>query len=107
MKIATALGIFVTFVTALCPLRTCFEPDGTAAPSTPLHHGHEGHEGPDRDSGCCVDVPRETGGPWVVVHLDLPGVRCATPDSAPRAPSVSEPEDAPRVAPVRPTVLLR
>jgi hypothetical protein len=108
VRIVAALGIFVAVATGLCPLKTCFDGEGHApAPAAPGDHGHDDHQGPDRDSGCCVDVPKETGGPWVVVHLDLPVVRCAEPDAGPRTPSSSEFLDAPRVAPARPTVLLR
>ncbi len=95
--------------TAVCPLRMCFghEGEAPAAPSIPGKHGHEGHEGPDTGSGCCVDVPTETGGPWTVVELDLPFVRCAEPARGPRTPTLPAPTGAPSFVPLRSTVLLR
>lgn len=102
-----ALVLWVSIATALCPLRTCFERNGTTESTVPGGHSHEDHQGPDRDAGCCVDVPRETGGPWVVVQLDLPEVRWAEPEPAPEAPSDLATADAPRDADSRPTVLLR
>jgi hypothetical protein len=108
VRFAAALGLFVAFATALCPLRMCFgHEEGDAAPATPGNHGHEHHEGPDKDAGCCTDVPTETGGPWIVVQLALPSVGFAEPASAPRTPSATSHADATRVVPSRTTVLLR
>jgi hypothetical protein len=106
VRFAAALGLFVALATAVCPLRMCFADDEAAAPG-PGRHGHEGHEGPDRNAGCCVDVPKETGGPWAVVQLDLPCVRVAELATGPRAPTPSAPAPAPRSDPLRSTVLLR
>jgi hypothetical protein len=108
VRFAAALGLFVAIASAVCPLRLCFghEDEGTA-PAVPGKHSHEHHEGPDNDAGCCTDVPTETGGPWIVVHLGLPSVACAVPLAGPRTPPSSAAPDAPRVVPVRTTVLLR
>ena len=109
VRFAAALGLFVAIATALCPLRVCFgHEEEDAAPATPGKHSHEHHEGPDKDAGCCTDVPTETGGPWTVVHMDLPTVGCAEPaNGGPRTPPSSPTTDAPRVVPTRTTVLLR
>jgi len=109
VRFAAALGLFVAIVTALCPLRICFDRDDehtrTAAPGK---HSHDDHEGPDRNAGCCTDVPTETGGPWFVVQLDLPTVAvCAAPPSAPQPPHASPPADVHHADDVRTTVLLR
>lgn len=84
----------------------CFGHDeGSAAPAG--EHGHEDHEGPDTEDGCCVDVPTDTGGPWAVLQLDLPCVRCAEPSTGPRTPTHPAPAEAPRSDPLRSIVLLR
>lgn len=108
MRFAAALGLFVAIATALCPLRVCFgHEEEDAAPATPGKHSHEHHEGPDKDQGCCTDVPSETGGPWIVIHLAVPSVAFAEPAASPRTPPASIPTGAPRVVPSRTTVLLR
>lgn len=108
MRFGAALGVLVAIATAVSPLRLCFDhEDRTPTSATPGTHGHEGHEGPDRDAGCCTDVPADTGGPLFVVHLDLPPVDAAEPVVAPPTPPVSAGERAPRVDPARTTVLLR
>jgi hypothetical protein len=108
VRIAAALGLFVAMATAVCPLRMCFEgADGLPTPAAPGAHGHDDHEGPDRDGGCCSDVPTETGGPFVVLHLDLPAVRCAELLGAPRPPILPSSVEAAYPAPLRSTVLLR
>lgn len=109
MRFAAALGLFVAVTTAVCPLRLCFghEDEHTRTAATGKH-GHDGHEGPDRDAGCCTDVPTETGGPWFVVHLALPVVAgCAQPPAAPQPPHASPSAEVPHVDALRTTVLLR
>ncbi len=92
--------------TAVCPIRMCFGHEARAV--TPAgEHGHEDHEGPDSDSGCCVDVPADAHGLWAVLELDLPCVRCAEPVAGPRAPTHPAPAAAPGFDPLRSTVLLR
>jgi hypothetical protein len=108
VRFAAALGLFVAIASAVCPLRLCFgHEDEEAAATTPGKHAHEHHEGPDNDAGCCTDVPTETGGPWIVVQLALPSVGLAEPARGPRTPPSSPSTGAPRVVPVRTTVLLR
>jgi len=106
VRIVTVLGLFAAMATALCPLRICFGHDEAKA-SGPAEHSHEGHEGPDRDEGCCVDVPTDAGVPFAVAALDVPSLRLAAPVLGPRAPTPSAPRDAPRSGPRRSTVLLR
>ncbi len=106
VRVATILGLFAAMATALCPLRICFGHEEAKA-SGPAEHSHEDHEGPDRDDGCCVDVPTDAGAPFAVAALDLPSVCFAAPVLGPRTPTSSAPEDAPRSAPHRSTVLLR
>ncbi|HEX5138224.1 MAG TPA: hypothetical protein VFY93_14705 [Planctomycetota bacterium] len=109
MRFAAALGLFVAIATAVCPLRLCFghDEEGTV-PAAPGNHGHDDHEGPDRNAGCCTDVPTETGGPWFVVHLNVPSVASSVPPvTAPQPPHASPPADAPHADAVRTTVLLR
>jgi hypothetical protein len=106
VRIAVALGLIAAMATALCPLRICFGHEEARA-SGPAEHSHEGHEGPDRDEGCCVDVPTDAGVPFTVAALDLPSLRIAAPVLGPRTPTSSAPEDAPRSVPRRSTVLLR
>lgn len=102
------MGLLVAIASAVCPLRVCFDhEEDDAAPAPPGQHGHEHHEGPDNDATCCTDIPTETGGPWIVVHLALPSVGCVTPAGGPRTPPASVANDAPRVVPFRTTVLLR